>query len=250
MATLSQQEPTVRPAAEFDRYAEGYDGGMDNPLKRLLGSAPEDFLRVKIDWMLNDLRRRPVRSAGSALPHLLDYGCGDGLFLRVLHEQGFAGKFAGCDVSVEMLRQAVNAWADRTPPDFFLLRDENINQTARRCDIIVVCAVLHHIEPDVRAAIYRKVHGLLNPGGRVYVFEHNPYNPVTNWVVKHTPIDQNAILLRPGEVKQGLADAEFRDVGVCYQMFFPPRLRFLRGVESLLRWLPLGGQYAVWGEKA
>ena len=89
----------------------------------------------------------------------------------------------------------------------------------------------------------------MKPGGRVYVFEHNPLNPVTNWVVKHTPIDQNAILLRAGEVTRGLKEAGFEGVGTSYQMFFPPRLRFLRGVENLLRWLPFGGQYAVWGKK-
>jgi hypothetical protein len=95
---------------------------------------------------------------------------------------------------------------------------------------------------------YQKVHGLLKPGGRVYVFEHNPLNPVTSWVVKHTPIDRNAILLRAREVKHGLVQAGFRGVGTSYQMFFPPRMHWLYRVEGFLHWLPLGGQYAVWGE--
>ena len=44
----------------------------------------------------------------------------------------------------------------------------------------------------------------LRPKGRIYIFEHNPFNPVTRWVVKHTAIDRNAVLLKPAEVRTGL----------------------------------------------
>jgi SAM-dependent methyltransferase len=232
--------------AEFDEYADGYDAGMDNPLKRMVGSSPEVFLRIKVKWMLQDLTRRP---AGSARPHLLEYGCGHGLFLKVLSDEGFDGQLTGCDISREMLKQAERTWADRQPPDFFVLQEDNLKPFATSCDIVVMCAVLHHIEPGQRLAAYQRVYGLLKPGGRVYVFEHNPLNPVTNWVVKHTPIDKNAILLRAREVKSGLVQAGFCDLGCSYQMFFPPRMSFLHWVEKFLRWLPLGGQYVVCGEK-
>ena len=60
--------------AEFDEYADGYDAGMGNPIKRLVGSSPVDFLRVKIRWLLADIGKvtasRPLE--------LLDYGCGSG----------------------------------------------------------------------------------------------------------------------------------------------------------------------------
>ena len=41
------------------------------------------------------------------------------------------------------------------------------------------------------------------------VFEHNPLNPVTRFVVARTPIDPNAILLRAAEVMRGLSGAGF-----------------------------------------
>jgi SAM-dependent methyltransferase len=245
MATATKQPAS----AEFDNYAAGYDAGMDNPLKRMLGSSPEDYLRVKIDWLLDDLCRRPLRCAGSRAPKLLEYGCGHGLFLKVLSDKGFAGHLTGCDVSREMLNQAQHTWSGRTPPDFLLISANETKLPNATWDVVILCAVLHHIEPAQRAATYRTVYQALKPGGRVYVFEHNPLNPVTTYVVKRTPIDQNAILLRAREVEHGLCDAGFRDLGVCYQMFFPPRLRFLRGLERLMTWLPLGGQYAAWGER-
>ena len=36
---------------------------------------------------------------------------------------------------------------------------------------------------------------LVKHGGRVVVFEHNPLNPITRFVVSRTPIDRNAIAL-------------------------------------------------------
>jgi hypothetical protein len=63
--------------------------------------------------------------------------------------------------------------------------------------------------------------------------------------VAHTPIDSNAILLRPGEVRTGLQAAGFEDVRAGYLMFFPPRLQLLGACERALGWLPLGAQYAV-----
>jgi hypothetical protein len=77
------------------------------------------------------------------------------------------------------------------------------------------------------------------------VFEHNPLNPVTRYVVAHTPIDRYAILLRANEVTGALNRMDFAEVRTNYLMFLPPRLQSMAGVEHSLRWLPLGAQYAV-----
>ena len=47
--------PTMKPA-EFDRHAARYDGGLDNPIKRLMGSSADQFIAVKARWLL---RREP-----------------------------------------------------------------------------------------------------------------------------------------------------------------------------------------------
>ena len=49
--------------------------------------------------------------------------------------------------------------------------------------------------------------GVLKPGGRLYVFEHNPRNPLVRYVIARTPIDENAILLDAREVQHGLLGA-------------------------------------------
>ena len=108
--------------------------------------------------------------------------------------------------------------------------------SARSC-ITLSCRT----RPDVYAALHRA----LRPEGSVVVFEHNPLNPVTRYVVAHTPIDRNAILLQAGETRNGLGGAGFSDVRTRYLMFFPPRLAPLAACEPALGWLPLGAQYAV-----
>jgi hypothetical protein len=86
---------------------------------------------------------------------------------------------------------------------------------------------------------------VLRPGGLAVVFEHNPYHPATQWVVRTTKIDQNAILLPPREVRTGFCSVGLRDIQKRYLLFFPPRWRWLQPVERWLEKLPLGGQYVI-----
>jgi hypothetical protein len=90
---------------------------------------------------------------------------------------------------------------------------------------------------------------VLKAGGHCYVFEHNPYHPVTRWVVARTPIDRQAILLPSREARAGLAAAGLCHIRVEHLMFFPPKWRWAQPLEQALRWLPCGGQYVVFGEK-
>ena len=70
---------------------------------------------------------------------------------------------------------------------------------------------------------------MLKPGGRIYVFEHNPRNPLVRYVIARTPIDENAILLDAKEVRHGLLDTARYELETDYLMFMPPGIAFLRG---------------------
>ena len=184
-------------AAEFDDYSAGYSGGMDNPIKKLVGDSPDQFLEVKIRWLLRDLR-----SLGKERPALLDYGCGLGGMMRVARRMGFAGSMTGCDVSAGMLHGAAASFDGPDRPRLVLQHGARAPLPDASFDVAIVCAVLHHVEPAERPAVFAEVHRLLRPGGRLYVFEHNPWNPATRYVVARTPIDQNAVLLGAAEVRR------------------------------------------------
>jgi SAM-dependent methyltransferase len=113
-------------------------------------------------------------------------------------------------------------------------------------DFVLISAVLHHVPLSQRSGVYAELHRVLRPGGNLVVFEHNPWNPVTRYVVTHTPIDREAILLPPAEVVAALSSAGWHNIRSSHLMFLPPRAGPLAtAVERVFRWLPLGGQYAV-----
>src|SRR5882672_271991 len=97
--------PDMKSGPEFDGYADRYDGGLDNPIKRLMGSSADQFIAVKARWLL---RHEPKLKAGGLA--VLDYGCGAGDLMRVLAGLGARAAFTGCDVSGGMLAEAGERW--------------------------------------------------------------------------------------------------------------------------------------------
>ena len=49
--------------AEFDRHAARYDGGLDNPVKRLMGNSADQFIAVKARVVAWKARWRVVSSS-------------------------------------------------------------------------------------------------------------------------------------------------------------------------------------------
>ena len=233
--------------AEFDRHAASYDGGLDNPVKRLMGNSADQFIAVKARWLL---RREPgLKTGGLAV---LDYGCGAGDFMRVLATLGARADWQGCDVSAGMLAEAERRWPAGLgpPPRLAAQQAAAAPFDDRSFDVVLVSAVLHHVPPPERPAVWRELVRLLKPAGRLYVFEHNPRNPLVRWVVARTPIDANAILLDPVEVRQGVRQAGGIVRATDYLMFMPPGLPALAPIDRLLTGLPLGAQYVVAARKA
>jgi len=237
---------TQTPQAEFDAHADGYDSGM-NGLKVLAGDNADDFIAVKVRWLL---RWWPALRTDASLS-VLDYGCGVATLLRLLRAAGIAGPLTGTDVSTGMLREADRIWPAELPRPMFQTQNGAATSLPDRSfDLIVISAVLHHVPVAERPEVYAELHRLLRPGGRLVVFEHNPWNPVTSFVVARTPIDKDAILLPPPEVSRALTTGGWRDIRTGHLMFLPPRLGVVAtAAERVFHWLPLGGQYAVTASK-
>ena len=231
---------------EFDRHAASYDGGLDNPIKRMMGDRADQFIAVKARWLL---RREPgLRAGGLAM---LDYGCGAGDLMRVLAGMGATAAFTGCDVSTGMLAEVARRWPQSLCPAPGTAAQNGARTPFAdgRFDVATISAVLHHVPVAERAAVYAELGRVLKPGGRLYVFEHNPRNPLVRYVIARTPIDENAILLDAREVQEGLLNAARYELETDYLMFMPPGLAFLNPIDRALAWLPLGAQYAVAARK-
>jgi SAM-dependent methyltransferase len=246
MSGQTPEDREVKESPEFDDYAEGYAAGMDQSIYRAVGKSPETFIEVKARWLLRSCRdffRRGPR------PDLLDYGCGAGTLLALLARDDFPGTLSGSDISRGMLRQAETRWQGPIPASFHPQQGSLTPFADASFDLVVISSVLHHVMPPDRPEVYAELFRILRPGGRLIVFEHNPYNPVTRWVVSHAEVDRNAILLYPGEVRQGVKAVGARQVTTRYLMFFPPAWRWIRPLEDLLGFVPMGGQYVVTCER-
>lgn len=244
--TIQASPEASKTPAEFDAYAPGYAAGMENPLKALLGEAAEQYIALKLRWLLK--RYPSLRAAGEEPMRVLDYGCGTATLLRLMADARIQASLTGCDVSEGMLAEAERRWPEHlraAKPEFRVQQGAKSPFPSKSFDLVVISAVLHHVPTQERPEVYAELCRIARPGGRIVVFEHNPLNPVTRYVVARTPIDRDAVLLRAREAEQGLAAAGATALRTRYIMFAPPRLRALAPLEDALGWLPLGAQYVV-----
>jgi len=172
-------------------------------------------------------------------PVVLDYGCGVGTLSNCL--QGLLPKahLNGFDVSAESITTINCNLASRG------LFTNDSAQLGAGYNVIILSNVLHHIDPPNRSGTIQELKARLCGDGLLIVFEHNPINPVTQWVVRNSPLDENAILLYRGEVLTLLSSIEMSVLRTSYLFFFPRVLSSMRFLEDHLQWCPLGAQYAV-----
>ena len=219
-------------AAKFDQYAQSYDE-LHNQNLAASGEPLEYFSTYK--------RACLERLGAPTTEPLLDYGCGIGNVTRALAET--FREVHGFDPSSESLRVA----RERVPAATFhadLGAVPDAHYTSA-----VVSGVLHHVPRPERVSVLAKLRDKLRPGGRVFVFEHNPLNPVTRHTVATCPFDDDADLLWPWHAKRLLADSGFSDVKLDYIVFFPKPLAILRPLEPRLGWLPAGAQMLIVGRR-
>jgi SAM-dependent methyltransferase len=232
--------PTARRPAEFDAFAPDYDAGMSDPVKRLAGGSADTFLEHKADWLLRNLA-----PAG----RLLDFGCGTGGFLRALRRVGAPLELVGCDVAAGMIEEARRRWDAGQEPTLHAVPPGPLPFVDAGFDLVTAVSVFHHVAPAEQLGVARDLLRVVRPGGAVVIFEHNPANPVTRWIVRRAPIDSNAVLLWPRTCTRLLRHAGAARCRTAYLLFFPPRFRPLWRVERFLEWLPLGGAYVTVGTR-
>lgn len=236
--------------AEFDEYATDYDAGMSHPLKRFAGQTADDYLEPKVTWLLKHLMNSCNADSSPVGARLLDVGCGSGSFLRCLRTHGFSGSMSGCDISSAMLAEAARTWKGAGAPSLDLITDGRLPYSDASFDVVIACAVLHHVAPPDRMSLFNEISRVLASTGKLFVFEHNPWNPLTQIVVRSTEIDRNAILLSARETCLRAVEARFEVLTTNYLLFFPPRWKWLKSLEMCLRWIPFGAQYVVTAQAA
>lgn len=216
---------------DFDDYAEEYNRLLQERTSFFSGNDAY-FARYKTDLMRSCLSR-PVKK-------VLEYGCGIGRNIPFLREAFPQAVVIGTDISRASLEIA-----RRDQPDVEFFEEDNPVLDVRSFDLIFVAGVFHHIPVAERRKVSRLLFQRLELAGDLFVFEHNPYNPVTRRIVSTCPYDDDAVLLTPQELIRYLEAEGFKQPHTQFCLFIPPSLSWLVWIERRLGWLPLGGQYFV-----
>lgn len=225
--------------AEFDRCADEYEQQHAANIK-FSGVNPAYFARYKVQ----DVALSPVAQSAA---RIMDFGAGIGGSVPYWREFFPRASLTCVDVSERSLVIA----RDRYPgaAEYRCFDGVTIPFGDRSFDVAFAACVFHHIDAAEHVALLRELRRILADGGSLFLFEHNPLNPLTRHAVDTCPFDANAVLIRARTMRERLRTAGFDSVALAYRIFFPGALSFLRPLEPYLKWLPLGAQYRLCARK-
>jgi ubiquinone/menaquinone biosynthesis C-methylase UbiE len=226
--------------AEFDKFADEYRAAHAAGIAAS-GEGPEYFSEYKIVDIQRDWAQQ-ASAVGSAV-RMLDFGAGTGNSVPYVHKHFPQAQITCLDPSQRSLDVAKTRFPSQA--EYVHFDGRHIPFADDRFDIAFAMVVFHHIDHADHLALLQELRRVVRPGGRLFVFEHNPYNPLTVRVVNNCPFDENARLIHAAEMESRVLAAGFSSAVTRYRVFFPHFLRALRPLEMALAWLPLGGQYFV-----
>jgi SAM-dependent methyltransferase len=215
----------------FDRYARDYNQLLKERTN-FFSSSEEYFARYKVDIL-----RKNVKFSVS---RLLEFGCGIGRNIPYLRKAFPEATIMGSDISSDSIEIAKR---DNIGIEF-ICEDEGV-PLAQKFDLIFIAGVFHHIPEEKRLNIAKMLYDRMTSGALLFIFEHNPYNPMTRHIVANCAYDEDADLIKASGLKRILRKASFIIEREEYCLFIPPKISFLVRVENMLGWLPLGGQYWI-----
>lgn len=220
---------------DFDCYADSYDRALAEGLA-ISGEGREYFAEGRVKWLAACLTR-----VGSTPSLVIDYGCGTGSTSPLLLEFLHAEKVVGLDPSERSLAVARRGYSSERIQFFPVHEYEPVGSA----DLVYCNGVFHHIPPQERGTALQFLQRTLRPGGVFSLWENNPWNPGTQYLMARLPFDRDAIKLSAVESRRLVHSEGFSVVRTDFVFFFPRFLKILRPIEKFISGLPLGAQYQI-----
>jgi ubiquinone/menaquinone biosynthesis C-methylase UbiE len=229
---ISQQESK----AEFDDYSHDYKKVIGDSIK-FSGLTVDFFAEGKANFF-NQLVNQKSEHV------ILDIGCGIGAMHPYLAQKGRT--IVGVDVSSESIKIAKDTYKN----NIYTTYDGNtLPFEDDTFDGVLTVCVMHHVPPKQWQDFINEMVRVTKPGGTVAIFEHNPFNPVTRYIVNRCPFDKDAVLLRSKLVETMLSKTSQLKPSTSFIFFIPLKYSIFRKIEKFLKCLPLGAQYCTYGKK-
>lgn len=232
--------PPPHEPTQFDAYASDYEDLLRDPIREKFAGSSRFFFERKLDVVRQFFERRGIDTRTLTW---LDVGCGQGEMLRL--GQMHFNSAVGCDVSKGMLQSCSDLDVRRQTS----LQEIPFNDN--EIDFVTVVCVYHHVPEGLRPSFTAEILRVLKPGGIFCIIEHNPFNPVTRFIVSRTPVDADAHLLGPRAAAHLMSVAGAKFLETRYFLWFPQQIRKYTGaLENHLSAIPLGGQYAIFASNS
>lgn len=224
---------------EFDQYAAEYSALLRDSVRDRFSGDPLFFHRRK--WaLISDFFK--ARNINPRSLEWLDVGCGQGELLTIAGPN--FSRAVGCDPSRQMIASRASAQiVEQSQPTDLPFPNCSF-------DFITAVCVYHHVHGTDRQQLTSSIYRVLKPGGLFCMIEHNPWNPITQMIVKRCPVDVDAELLTTSTAERLMRAVNLEIVETAYFLYVPGGVcPFIGTIEKPLRKLPMGGQFAVFGRK-
>jgi ubiquinone/menaquinone biosynthesis C-methylase UbiE len=226
---------------EFDPYVESYRD-IINSRAAISGDKFEDFIELRVRLMHEDRM-----GLGLAAPSaILDFGCGIGVTAKILRQRYPNSPIHGVDASPESIKSA-NALG--VAGATFHVAEGSLPFSDASFDLIYSNGTFHHIDRAQHGQVLRELSRVLSPGGTLFIFENNPFNPLMVYGMWTNPFDKGTKMLMPWYLRRLIRDALLEAAPPRFYYFFPRYLARLRWMEPHLSGFPAGAQYYVRGRK-
>lgn len=223
---------------KFDKYAGSYETLHEENI-RITGFSPSYFDEFKVRAVYDYLKSL---SREAKVLNFLNFGCGIGKSEVFIKRYLPNSKVFSIDVSGESI-EAAKKRNNRLQNVFFEVFDGQSIPFDKKFDVIFAANVFHHIDFEKHLSILKNLHECLGNCGALFLFEHNPLNPLTRYAVKTCEFDQDARLLNPVYTGRILSASGFVWKRLQFTIFFPKFLSSLIPLEKYLRYVPFGAQY-------
>jgi SAM-dependent methyltransferase len=225
----------------FDKTKHTYKDTIEEKIS-FTGKGLDFYTEVKADY-LHYIAEQELPNAKH--PRLLDVGCGHGYIHPKLLKYGY--NVTGVEVAKEVVPLAQKANPDvlyksydgRTLP----FEDNSF-------DIVMAICVMHHVPPTQWLNFLNESKRVVNHNGIIVIFEHNPLNPLTRYIVANNEIDEDAVLLSTSVLKKMMRTVNLHKIRTRNILFTPFAHSAFRIIDRKLGWCPFGAQYYTVGKKA
>lgn len=224
---------------DFNEHKNSY-GDLIQESLRFSGKEHAFFTQVKAQFLKNIIKKY---LPNVKTPELLDVGCGHGLIHSYL--KGDDLKIVGVEVANEVLEFARK---DHPEVNYLSHNGKTLPFEEKKFDIAIAICVMHHVPPVEWQAFLTEMKRVLKPGGIVVIFEHNPYNPMTRYIVANNILDADAVLLSSPKLKKLMQEVGLTHIKNRNILFTPFANRIFRWLDKVLGRVPFGAQYYAIGQ--